>query len=153
MKIYLAGPISGLSYEEAAGRIKRIKHALEIQCSLANLDVMHPLTGKGYLHTEKALAPEGYKFPPSTDHAIVERDLWMVRQADIVLMNLHGAKTASIGSVSELAWAHLLGKHTVVIMEEGNPHQHAFVAQMADVVFETEKEAIHYVANLVMGRF
>jgi nucleoside 2-deoxyribosyltransferase len=149
--VYLAGPISGLSYDEASNRIKRVRY--ELERDLGNVLVLHPLTAKGYLRNELNLAPNGYKYPPSTDHAIVERDMWMVKQADIVLCNLCGAKTISIGSVAELAWAHMLGKHTVVAMEPENLHQHAFVLQMADVVFPQEKEAIQYCQNLIMGRF
>jgi nucleoside 2-deoxyribosyltransferase len=150
-RVYLASLVTGQSYEESKGRFEKMKYQVEKD---GRAIALHPLTAKGYLRTETSLAPAGYKFPPSTDQAIVRRDLWMVEQADIVLVNLLGAKTASIGCTAEMAWAYLLRKHVILMVEAGgNPHNHAFVYQMASVVYTNEAEAYEYLDSLLAGRF
>jgi threonine dehydrogenase-like Zn-dependent dehydrogenase len=64
-----------------------------------------------------------------------------------VYANFLGATKASIGSCFEVAWAHILGKHVIVVMEENNPHQHAFILEGADVVFDNERAALRYLSN------
>jgi len=143
LKIYFAGPISGKSGDDVFGYYEEIKKELA-----GFATILSPMTGKAELRFEKNYKPGGYSSPVATDHAIVERDLWMVRQADVVFVNLRGAAWVSIGTVSELAWAHLLGKHTVIAMEKGNIHEHAFVVEMADIRFSDYRSAIDYLWNL-----
>jgi nucleoside 2-deoxyribosyltransferase len=144
-KIYCAHPISGLSYEEVLGYYNSIKEKL----SGFGYHVLNPMTGKDALRTEKKLRTSGYRTPVSTNHAITERDRWMVGQSDVVYINLCKSKEVSIGCMAELAWAHQLGKHTVTVLEKDNIHQHCFVLEMSDIVFETEKEAEEYLKILV----
>jgi nucleoside 2-deoxyribosyltransferase len=73
----------------------------------------------------------------------------MVRNCDIILTDLTGMTRNSIGCCMEMAWASLLGKHSIVVMEKENPHRHAFVLEAADIVFETLEEAIEYLKLLV----
>jgi nucleoside 2-deoxyribosyltransferase len=110
------------------------------------------MTGKGYLRTELKLKAHGFDNPISTNHAIVKRDQWMIGQSDIVLVDLTGAERVSIGCMFELAWAMEKGKHTIVIMEKDNIHQHAFVIDSADIVFETPKDAMDYLEDLSDGK-
>lgn len=88
MKIYLARPISGSSFEEVSN------YYTEAQSTFENwgFSVLHPMTGKSYLRTELKFKAEGYGTPISGNHAILERDLWMVRQSDVVYLDLTGAK-------------------------------------------------------------
>jgi hypothetical protein len=72
----------------------------------------------------------------------------MVHQSDVVYVNLLKTVAPSIGCIMELAWAHDLGKHTVVVMQKDNPHRHAFVLEAADVVFEEERDALRYLMKL-----
>jgi hypothetical protein len=51
----------------------------------------------------------------------------------------------------ELAWAHDKGKHTIVVLEPGNIHEHAFVLEAADVVFNNEADALLYLKKLSKG--
>jgi hypothetical protein len=72
----------------------------------------------------------------------------MVTESNVVFINLLGAKRVSIGCCMEMAWAHMLGKHTVLVMEEGNIHHHAFVLECADIVLPDYEEAIDYLIGL-----
>jgi len=145
LTVYLAHPISGLSYDEVMDYYSRMEKYLQ----RLGYDTLCPMRGKAYLRNEKELRPGGYQQPVSTNHAIVERDAWMVRKADIILADLVGARSVSIGCMMELAWAHLLGKHTLVILEEENPHRHAFILESADIVFDNQEACMVYMEDLV----
>lgn len=143
-RIYLAGPISGKSYDE----VMRYFTGMSDYLQSIGFEVIHPMLGKDALRTEISLKAHGYGNPESTNHAIVERDRWMVSQSDIILCNLLGAKIVSIGSVMELAWASSMGKHTIVMMESDNIHRHAFVLEAADIVYECQSEALKYLERI-----
>lgn len=149
MKIYLALPISGRDYESVVKDIYDLKKVLENW----GYEVLHPMTGKAWLRTEIAFKAHGYDNPVSSNHAIVERDRWMVSQCDIVLMDLtQGVDRVSIGAVTELAWASLLGKQAIVVMQkDNNIHNHCFVLENADIIFETMVEATDYLFKLAIG--
>lgn len=146
MKIYCSHPISGMSYQEVSKYYWNINRLLNPYYT-----VLSPMTGKEALRTEIEFRAEGYDNPVSTNRAIVGRDKWMVQQADVILVNLNNAtERVSIGSVCEMAWAYHLGKHIILILdkEEENIHLHAFILEMADIIFQTSNEAIEYLINL-----
>jgi nucleoside 2-deoxyribosyltransferase len=148
-RIYLAGPISGKGYDEVVDLYREKSQYF----SDIGYDVLCPMTGKTYLRTEINLKAHGYEgMPQSTNHAIFERDKWMVSICDVVIADLSNCgERISIGTVMELAWASMLGKHTVVVMQKDNIHQHAFVIESADIIFETMDEARKYLRSLVKG--
>jgi nucleoside 2-deoxyribosyltransferase len=111
-------------------------------------ELLSPMTGKAYLRCEPEFKAEGYFQPASTNHAIFERDMWMVSQTDIVLVDLTDARAVSIGCTMELAVAAWLRKHTILIIEKDNPHRHAFVLEAADIIFETREDALNYLDEL-----
>ena len=77
---------------------------------------------------------------------VFERDKFDATRADILIVNLTGANRVSIGTMMEIAWAHLAGKFIVVVMEKvGNPHMHAFVREAASIMFEDTNDAVDYV--------
>lgn len=147
MKIYCIRPITGNSYAAVHAYYRKIVEFL----SGLGYEVLHPTCGKNYLRTESVLKSHGYDMPQSTNHAIFNRDRWMVRRADISYADLTGIKKVSIGSVMEMAIAKDRGKHVVLAMEEGNVHTHAFVLEAADIVFRTTKEALDYLDDLAKG--
>ena len=148
MKIYIAHQISGLSGQEVLDYFKSTKTILQA----LGFEVLSPMTAKGYFRNEIKFKEHGYDgLPVSTNHAIFERDKWMVTQSDVVLTDLTGMKTNSIGCTMELAWASLMGKHTIVVMEKDNTHRHAFILEAADVVFEQLGEAFLYLEKLITG--
>jgi hypothetical protein len=75
----------------------------------------------------------------------------MVQQADIVFADLAFAPKVSIGCVMELAWASLLRKHVVTVMESWNPHWHSFVLEATDVLYQNYVQAIQYLLDLEEG--
>jgi nucleoside 2-deoxyribosyltransferase len=144
MRVYCVHPISGMSGDEVFEYYQDTYDVLS-----EKYDVLTPMIGKTKLRTEIKFKAEGYKDNPlATNHAIFERDRWMVKQSDIIYANLSGTDRVSIGSMMELAWASLLGKYIVLVMEKDNIHRHAFVLEAADVIFYNEEEALDYLRAL-----
>lgn len=146
MNIYIARPISGMSGKVVFGYYDGMSTELLQYYE----KVYTPVVGKAELRFEKKYKAKDFRHPVATNKAIVGRDSWMVRQCDVLFLNLLGAKDISIGCVSELAWAWLLGKHTVTVIDSENVHQHAFILQMSNIVWDNEEDAIKYLRELAI---
>jgi nucleoside 2-deoxyribosyltransferase len=147
MKIYLAHPISFSSFDFVMDYFNRAKQALEPM-----YDVYYPMIAKGYFKDEKGFKASGYKHVVSCDHAIIERDYWMVSMSDVVFVDLSESEKVSIGCMMELAWAYQLRKHTIVVFPIGNIHAHSFVREAADILFDNYDGAIEYLIKLAEKR-
>lgn len=130
-KVYLSGPISGLDFNTAVSWTNYAKHELEYR-SATHIEGYRPLRGKSFLSKEKdPLSVMGDSSNAiSSPKGIVGRDRYDVMTSDVILVNLLGAKERSIGTMFEVAWAFLLQKPIILVMEkEGNVHQHAFLLE------------------------
>jgi hypothetical protein len=76
----------------------------------------------------------------------------MVSNCDVLYCDFTGSEKALVGCLFELAWASLLGKHTITVIPEGNIHQHAFVLEASDMVFPNTADAISYLRYLIQGK-
>lgn len=146
MYIYLARSISGCESKE----VYAYYTSLAEKVRNLGLTPLTPLEDVEELRTSfEERSGDNKAFSPSnTNHAIVERDCWLVQTADILLVDLTCAKHLSIGAMFELAWGHLLRKHTIVVLKKGSYYDHAFVLEAADVVFETIDEALNHLKKL-----
>jgi nucleoside 2-deoxyribosyltransferase len=106
------------------------------------------MTAKNYLRDEMLMNPSGYEHPTSTGHSIYKRDKWMLKNSDVVFVNLLNSDVISIGCMFELAWADMLGKHVVVVCDGKKPYDHAFIKGAADVVFTSLDDALDYLEEL-----
>jgi len=148
MKIYLAGPINGRifseilkDWEDKADRFKKMGY-----------EVLHPLIDKADgLNPNEVACGEGHNTPVTNNHAIYTRDQWMVRTADIVYADLFDCQRVSIGTMFELAWSSLLGKHIVVCLPKDSLHYHAFVLESANIIWSTREESEKYLETLIKG--
>lgn len=141
--MYLAGPLDGCTYEESIAWRDDVISALEniVEC-------LSPLRGKDEL-AGTTLGGAGNSHLTS-QRGIFRRDLDDVKRSDIILVNLLGAKKASIGTTSEIAWAYLLGKIVVIVMEEkGNIHDHLFIREELAYRVTSVSEAISLVKRLI----
>jgi len=148
LKIYLIHPISGLTYEQVNDYYnEKVKLYSDM-----GYEVFHSMTGKKQLRPEVEYKAHGIVGNPvATNHAIFERDNWMIQTVDMVFADLLGCKNVSIGSCMELAVAAHLRKHSVAAIEPGNPHMHAFVLEAVDTLFDNEPEAREYLRQLVQN--
>ena len=145
MKIYLAHPMSGLNFKDIEQYYTNTVNKLKGM----GYTTLTPMSGKVLTTAKGDCKPYGYSDPIITDRAILSRDRWMVCQSDIVLMDLSGATEKSLGCIAETAFAYVDGAHIVMVMEKDNVHRHAFMHQMANIIFETYDEAIEYLKVLI----
>jgi hypothetical protein len=152
MKLYFARPFTNYSYTEITdyyhNNIPKLESAgYKVLCPMA---VKRELKDQG----DKPIGKLGYKFPETTNHAIYERDKWMVTHlCDVLLCDLSIKADAIIGCTSELIWSSFTNKHTVLVLPKDSPHYHAFLLESADIVFETLEEAIEYLINLIKSNY
>lgn len=145
--VYLAGPITGLTYDGA----EDWRAFAKAELGKFGIHGLSPLRAKDYLrHVEGNLTAtcEGYGDLNclSSPRGIMTRDRFDATRCDVLLVNLLGAKAVSIGTVMEMAWADACRTPIVVAMEKiGNPHEHAMVNEAIGFRLETLEEALHVV--------
>jgi len=147
-KIYLAGAISGLTYDQ--GQDWRT-HAQKELASYG-MDGYSPLRAKDYLRREGVIEQSYAVSPLSTDRGIMTRDRWDVMTCDAVLFYLLGTGTrVSVGTCIEFGWADAYRKPAVLVMEpEGNLHDHPMVREAVGFRVPTLEEGLavlRYIIN------
>lgn len=154
--IYLAGPITGLSYKDAThGWRAEFPKLLNphIVCS-------SPMRHKKYLNTLQVLGLDGNsrevynKNALSTAAGITTRDHNDVYTCDLVVANFLGAKTGSLGTAVEFGWASAYKKPIIMIVEGDfedfkNPHDHMMLNHLAGFRVSTLEEAA-VIANTLL---
>ena len=103
--VYLAGPITGLTYGETTNWRKVATKDFKPY----GIDAYSPMRNKDYLDNGEVIAPVQTRDLSkilSTNKAIVTRDYDDVSGCDVVLVNLLGAQKVTIGTVAEMAWAY-----------------------------------------------
>jgi nucleoside 2-deoxyribosyltransferase len=143
--IYLAGPISGCSYDGCTSWREAFKTHMpdSVQC-------LSPMRGKDYLDQEQVIDGSYPNHVLSCSRGIMTRDYFDCTRADIVVVNLLGAPRVSIGTVMEIAWAYTRHTPTIVMMEkEANVHEHPMIAEAIGFRVETMEQAAH-VAKVIL---
>ncbi len=144
-KIYLAGPISGLSWEQATSWRKEVDNAL----SDLGIECLSPLRFKNFLESEKAIRDSYPDNALATTRAIYTRDRWDVSRSDVVFVNFMGTTRVSIGTIMEIAWADMLNKPIVYLTDSNNIHNHAMVMESVGFIVYTLEEAIETIKALL----
>jgi nucleoside 2-deoxyribosyltransferase len=130
---YLAGPITGLSYQGANDWRDEF-----IKLLPPEIIGISPLRAKKYLKEEKHIKSEySNLFPLSTSKGIKTRDKNDCFRSDIVIVNFLGANKVSIGTVMEIAWADAAETPVILIMEEGNIHDHPMIKESVGFVVQS----------------
>lgn len=141
--LYLAGPISGLSYESATDWRLNIQDKLPFW-----VKTLSPLRAKTYLKGVKCIEDNYSEHPTSTSRAILERDHNDVKKSDCILFNLLGTETVSIGTVMEIAWAKAYGVPAVLVIEPINIHQHCMLVESCGFTCDNLDAAIDIIAGI-----
>ena len=144
-RVYLSGPITGCTYKGAT----EWRTSVRLELEDAGYMVLDPLRGKSFLSSQTRIAQEANTTdnPRISDKALVMRDRSDVNATDIMLVNLLGSRIVSIGTMFELAWANLLHKLTVIVVEPDNIHaRHPFVRE-SGVMFSDLESAVDYVKS------
>ncbi len=134
-KVYLGGPIDGLSFDESTDWRRTAKNVLESY----GFKAMSPMRGKDYLRNESVITGSYEQHPMSSEQGILGRDMFDVRHCDALLINYEGALKTSIGSVMEQMQAYDFHKYICVVMplNANNFHDHPFVRRTASIIVPT----------------
>lgn len=150
-RIYLSGPICGLTFSESTEWRNDVREQLEDYA-----EIMDPMRDVMTATPEEVIFDGGESRSTadsvmSTDRGIVRRDYTDTVTSTILFVNLLGAEKASIGTVVEIAWAYEKRIPIVAVMEEkGNPHDHPFIRDMVDYRVDSIERAVN-VALSIMG--
>jgi nucleoside 2-deoxyribosyltransferase len=151
-QVYLAGPISGLTYDGAESWREDAKALLEPH----GIKTLSPLRGKDYLKAIGVIDQIGVAYESmgvlSTSRGVITRDRYDATRCDVLLVNLLGAQRVSIGTMFEVAWSDLKRVPVVVMMErEGNIHDHMMLREMTGYQVESLEAAAH-VIRMIAGQ-
>jgi nucleoside 2-deoxyribosyltransferase len=149
--IYLAGPISGLSYDEAAkGWREEFKEKLYLYTMVRCIS---PMRGKSHLNKVETIAPAGQysETVMSSAKGIVGRDRFDVNRVDLMVANLLGATRVSIGTMVEYGWADAARVPIITIIEPDgtNPHHHDFIYELSSFTVHNLDEAVAVVMSVL----
>ncbi len=142
--VYLAGPISGLTFADSEDWRGYVAERLP-----PHIQALSPLRAKDYLKSRGVLAGAYDEHPLSTAKGITTRDRFDVMRSDLVLFNLLGARQVSIGTVMEIAWADAFRKPSVVAIEPGNVHWHQMVEMCSGFMVPDLDQAIELVKAIL----
>lgn len=148
--VYLAGPISGLNFTEATDWRKETIS----QLAIVGIRGLSPMRGKEYLASLASISGHGREYEHmgvlSTPRAVMTRDHFDCTRCDVLLVNLLGAKSVSIGTCMELAWAFTRQIPTVCAIEkEGNPHHHMMVSEAIGFRVDSLQAAIDVTVGIL----
>jgi len=141
--VYLAGPISGLTWEQATlWRRKATERLADV-----GITAFSPLRHKLYLSEETSLGDTYPNYPLSTQRGIVCRDYRDVRETDCLIANFKDATKVSSGTVMEIAWAYAHRKPVICILDTW--HAHAMIRECVDYFAQDIDEAIHFARSIL----
>jgi hypothetical protein len=165
MRVYLAGAITGLTYNACTDWREQVTREL---AQLGHIGVS-PMRGKDYLRelygdgvlakhpitgfanaiaTEEALQTAWEQFPMSGEQGIFGRDTFDVRHCEVLLAVLVGLDRVSIGTCMEIQRGYDLDRYVLVVMEPGSLHDHPFVRRAASIIVPTLEQAMQVIAAM-----
>jgi len=144
-RIYLAGPIKGLGYHACTDWRERFTELVG-----PRFVCLSPMRGKEYLLSSLCIGDDYPQEVMSCQRGIMSRDFFDTCRADVVVANLRGAETVSIGTVMEIAWAYAKRVPLIAVMEpEGNLHDHGMIREAISFRVTSLEQAAH-VAKVVI---
>ena len=124
--VYLAGPITGQSYDGATGW----REDATRRFGERGIVGLSPMRGKRYLKGVPHIGDSYEETILSGAKGITACDRWDCMRCDVLLVNFIGAERVSIGTCMEIAWADAYRKPIVVAMEKNDWHDHAMIREV-----------------------
>lgn len=156
--VYLAGPITGLSFE---GCTDWREYAIK-DLDREGITGLSPMRAKEYLSGESAVGDSYENTVLSSSRGIITRDRWDTTRCDVILANFLGAERVSIGTVMEIAWADLSRIPIIVVMEPPQPgaigttpsprnvHDHSMIREATGFRVETLEEGLNVAKAILL---
>lgn len=141
--VYLAGPMTGLKYEDCIVWRKQVCESFPI-----NIKGISPVRDYEDLRG-KVLEKFGGGRPLNSSKAVYQRDSYDVRRCDAMLVNLLGSEIVSIGTCVEIGWATALQKPTVVVMDKGNIHDHPLISEAVGFICHSLEDGVHMISSIL----
>lgn len=155
--VYLAGPISGLTWNEATDWRQEVSN----QLLRGGIKAISPLRAKVYLrecgpikdhYTDNDIDVAAFT-NMSTPRGITTRDKFDCTRCSVIFVNLLGTTKVSIGTMIELGWANAHNIPVVLVIEEkDNIHDHAMVNELTGFRVKTIEEGIK-VVQAILGDY
>jgi nucleoside 2-deoxyribosyltransferase len=160
--VYLAGPISGCSYDEAS----EWRDEVAAQLRRSSIKCLSPLRAKVYIRECVSIdqASPAIDFPMAGDPAadgldstsaikamsnsrgITTRDRMDCMNCSVLLVNFLGADRPSLGTAMEIAWADANRIPIVLIIEDqGNLHDHAMIRECVGFRVNNIEDAVEII--------
>lgn len=145
-RVYLAGPITGLSFGGATEWREGVTGALAQRGVIG----VSPLRAKDYLKNEAKLGDTYESIALSSGKGITTRDRFDCMTSDAVLFNFLGADKVSIGTCIEIGWADAFRKPGILVIEpEKNVHDHGMIREICGFRVATLDEAVAIAAAIL----
>lgn len=145
-KVYLAGPITGQSYDGSTEWREEPKNTLDKY----RLDGYSPMRGKAYLSKEDKIKDSYSDYTMSSINGINVRDFNDCKTADAILVNFIGCGTrVSIGTVMEIAWARAFQIPIVIVMEKENVHNHGMLT-FGNIIVDNMEDGISAIRQILL---
>lgn len=141
--IYLAGPMSGLSWRESLEWRWLVEDKLHSQWRIINpvrqqrgqdLDVPIEVQQQG----------QNDLLLQHTATGVTAQDEFYIDQSDWLLCYFLNAPKVSIGTVWEMGYAWGTGKKILTVLEKGSQHDHPFVRRRSHIFTPNLDEAIEF---------
>ncbi len=135
--VYLSWPITGQDFAWATDRRNYIKESI----MSSEVEFLDPMRAKEYLKDEKNITL--WDNPMFTAKSTITRDIFDVKNADVILLNFLWAEKVSIWSITELARAYQRRKPVILVIEENDRiHNHPWIREMSGFVVHTLEDGI-----------
>lgn len=147
-KVYLAGPITGTSYDDCTDWRESVSNILEDSTD-QKIVCYSPMRGKEFLKDEENVEDCYELSAIASSRGIITRDYNDCKTSDLILVNLLNAKRVSIGTVMEIAWAKAFQIPVICVIDIGNPHSHSFIDECVGFKVDNLQDAM-YIAKVVL---
>lgn len=137
--VYLAGPITGLTYEGCTDWRDKVAEQLNNE----SVRCLSPLRGKQFLSGKGAIHSGSYDDNVISSKGITRRDMFDTLRSTAIFVNLLGAERVSIGTCMEIAWAYQNQIPSIVLMEKDNVHRkHVMIQEASMYIADSLEEGI-----------
>lgn len=126
--IYLSGGIVGHTYEGATSWREYLKASLS-----RHFQILDPMRGKDELKNIRGVITNNTPYDPVE---VFRRDLWDIRQSNIVVVNWPTIQPKGVGTAAEAMFAWQRGKDIISVVDEVYK-KHPFVIGMSDAMVDS----------------
>lgn len=136
-KVYLAGAMSGISFEESNAWRKNITRSLNNTYADIKVKCINP--------------NDYYNFKEVTydsEREVMEFDLYKVRHSDLVIVNFNHSE--SRGTMAEIAIAYE-NKIPIIGLNVNHEKLHPWQIEMSNKIFDDELKITNYISNYYLN--